>query len=80
MCRVFGLLSSCFFCLDQHSFAYSGHTLSSTLFKMAALAGDLSRKILGHSDAAKAFRPWWDTIEDNLLYAFVVIGNIQEEL
>ena len=42
---------------------------------MAALAGDLSRKILGHSDAAKAFRPWWDNIEDNCLYAFVVIGK-----
>ena len=42
---------------------------------MAALAGDLSRKILGHSDAAKAFRPWWDTLEDNLLYAFVVMGK-----
>jgi hypothetical protein len=42
---------------------------------MAALAGDLSRQILGHSDAAKAFRPWWDTLEDNLLYAFVVLGK-----
>ena len=42
---------------------------------MAAIAGDLSRKILGHSDAAKAFRPWWDTLEENLLYTFVVMGK-----
>ena len=45
---------------------------------MAAIAGDLSKKILGHSDAAKAFRPWWDTLEDNLLYAFVVMGKTRQ--
>lgn len=43
---------------------------------MAALAGDLSKQILGHSDAAKAFRPWWDNLEDSIMYAFVVIGLI----
>ena len=43
---------------------------------MAALGGELSRKILTHSDAEKAFRPWWDTLEDNLLYAFVILGKI----
>ena len=47
---------------------------------MAAIAGDLSRKILGHSDANKAFRPWWDNIEDNCLYAFVVIGKVEKIL
>ena len=45
---------------------------------MAAIAGDLSRKILGHSDANKAFRPWWDNIEDSCLYAFVVIGKVKK--
>ena len=43
--------------------------------KMAALAGDLSKAILGQSDAAKAFRPWWDVLEDNLLYSFVIFGE-----
>ena len=42
---------------------------------MAALAGDLSKAILGQSDAAKAFRPWWDVLEDNLLYSFVIFGK-----
>ena len=36
---------------------------------MAALAGDLSKQILGHSESTKAFRPWWDNIEDQILYA-----------
>ena len=41
---------------------------------MAAIAGDLTQKILGHSDADKAFRPWWDNLEDGVLYSFVVMG------
>ena len=45
------------------------------VLKMAALAGDLSKAILGQSDAAKAFRPWWDVLEDNLLYSFVIFGK-----
>lgn len=44
---------------------------------MAALAGDLSKKILMHSDAEMAFRPWWDVLEDNLLYSFVILGKIK---
>ena len=42
---------------------------------MAALAGDLSKAIKGQSEAAQAFRPWWDTLEDNLLYGFVILGE-----
>ena len=42
---------------------------------MAAIAGDLTQKILGHSDADKAFRPWWDNLEDGVLYSFVVMGR-----
>ena len=42
---------------------------------MAALAGDLSKAIKGQSEAAQAFRPWWDTLEDNLLYGFVILGK-----
>jgi len=43
---------------------------------MAALAGDLSKAILGQSDAAKAFRPWWDSVEDLLMYSFVVMSLV----
>ncbi|XP_023339347.1 uncharacterized protein LOC111709704 isoform X2 [Eurytemora carolleeae] len=43
---------------------------------MAALAGDLSRVILGQSDAAKAFRPWWDYLEDYLMYSFVLMSLV----
>ena len=43
---------------------------------MAALAGDLSKVILGHSEADKAFRPWWDVIEDYTLYFFVIMSEL----
>jgi len=32
--------------------------------------------VMGHSDAEKAFRPWWDTLEDILIYSLVVLGVI----
>ena len=43
---------------------------------MAALAGDLSKQILGHSESVKAFRPWWDNLEDQILYGFVLTGVV----
>lgn len=43
---------------------------------MAQLAGDLSKAIMGQSDAEKAFRPWWDHLEDKLLYFFVVMSMV----
>ena len=42
---------------------------------MAALGGDLSKQILGQTDAAKAFRPWWDKCEDGIMYSLVVMGK-----
>ena len=45
---------------------------------MAALAGDLSKQILGHSESTKAFRPWWDNIEDQILYGFVLTGKLKK--
>lgn len=42
---------------------------------MAAIAGEISKQIKGHSEGALGFRPWWDTVEDNLMYAFVVLGE-----
>ena len=43
---------------------------------MAALGSLLMNKVLGHSDAEKAFRPWWDTLEDILIYSLVILGVI----
>ncbi len=42
---------------------------------MAAVAGELSKQIKGHSEGVQGFRPWWDTFEDNLMYAFVILGE-----
>ena len=47
---------------------------------MAALAGDLTKQILGQSDAVKAFRPWWDSLEDGIMYALVIMGESNNEL
>ena len=33
-------------------------------------------KVLGHSEAEKAFRPWWDSLEDYLIYGLVMIGVV----
>ena len=40
---------------------------------MAAIGSLLMNKVLGHSDAEKAFRPWWDTLEDILIYSLVLL-------
>ena len=43
---------------------------------MAAIGTALMRKVLGHSAVEKAFRPWWDTLEDYLIYSLVMLGLI----
>ena len=43
---------------------------------MADIGKALMKNVLGHSDAEKAFRPWWDTLEDFLLYGLVMLGII----
>ena len=42
---------------------------------MSSLANALVSQVLGHSDAEKAFRPWWDTLEDYLLNSLVLLGK-----
>ena len=41
---------------------------------MATLGSALINKVLGHSDAEKVFRPWWDKLEDFLIYGLVMLG------
>ena len=43
---------------------------------MAAIGAALMGKVLGHSEAEKAFRPWWDALEDFLIYGLVMIGVV----
>ena len=43
---------------------------------MAAIGAALMGKVLGHSEAEKAFRPWWDSVEDFLIYGLVMIGVV----
>ena len=43
---------------------------------MAAIGAALMGKVLGHSEAEKAFRPWWDSLEDYLIYGLVMIGIV----
>ena len=41
---------------------------------MSSLAHALVGQVLGHSDAEKAFRPWWDNFEDQLIYGLILLG------
>ena len=41
---------------------------------MASLGSALISRVLGHSEAEEAFRPWWDTCEDFLIYGLVMLG------
>ena len=40
-----------------------------------ALDGEVRRSLLDRNDAEKAFRPWWDTLEDTLLNTLIALGN-----
>ena len=42
---------------------------------MFALDGDVKKTLLDRSEAEKAFRPWWDTVEDYLLNILIAIGK-----
>ena len=42
---------------------------------MASIGNALVGRILGHSAAEKAFRPWWDNFEDFLVYGLVMLGK-----
>jgi hypothetical protein len=46
------------------------------IFNMATLGAALVSSVLGHSAAEKAFRPWWDNLEDFLVYGLVMLGKL----
>ena len=43
---------------------------------MGAVASIYAKSVLGHSDAENAFRPWWDTVQDYLLYGLIATGKL----
>ena len=43
---------------------------------MAVVGGALLEKFIGTSEAEKAFQPWWDTVEDFLVYGLIMLGKI----
>ena len=43
---------------------------------MAVVGGALLDKFIGTSEAEKAFQPWWDTVEDFLVYGLIMLGKL----
>jgi len=43
---------------------------------MGAVASIVAKSVLGHSDAENAFRPWWDNVQDHLIYGLITTGVI----
>ena len=43
---------------------------------MAAIGAALMGRVLGHREAEKAFRPWWDSLEDYLIYSLVMLAVV----
>ena len=41
---------------------------------MATLGAQLMVKALSHTQVEKLFRPWWDSVEDHLIYALVIMS------
>ena len=41
---------------------------------MAQIGTDLMTRVVGHTEAERAFRPWWDIVEDYIIYALAMIG------
>ena len=41
-----------------------------------AMDSEVRKSLLDRTDAEKAFRPWWDTLEDTLLNTLIALGNM----
>jgi len=42
----------------------------------AAVGATVAGKVLGRTKAERAFRPWWDELEDQLIYGLLTLGLI----
>ena len=43
---------------------------------MGAVASSVAKSVLGHTDAENAFRPWWDSVQDHLIYGLITTGKL----
>lgn len=43
---------------------------------MEVVDGELIQQLLGHSKAEIVFRPWWDRVEDVLIYSLLMLGLV----
>ena len=43
---------------------------------MGTVVSILAKSVLGHSDAENAFRPWWKTVQDHLIYGLIATGDL----
>lgn len=43
---------------------------------MALIGTQLMSQVFGHSKAEKAFRTWWDVLEDYMIYSLVALGLV----
>ena len=43
---------------------------------MAAVATALLNKFKVHSEAERAFKPWWNNTRDCLVYGLIMLGKI----
>ena len=42
----------------------------------ASVGATVASQVLGRTEAEKAFRPWWDKFEDQLIYGLITLGKI----
>ena len=41
----------------------------------ASVGATVASQVLGRTEAEKAFRPWWDKFEDQLIYGLITLGK-----
>ena len=42
---------------------------------MASLGDKMVSALFGQTEAEKTFRPWWDNLEDILVYGLILLGK-----
>ena len=42
---------------------------------MAQIGQEMVDTVFRHTEAEKAFRPWWDKLEDYLVYGLIMLGK-----
>ena len=45
---------------------------------MTTLGDSMVKALFGQTEAEKTFRPWWDNLEDVLLYGLIIVGKFYQ--